>query len=908
MGNRLINRIIAAVVFLAAAAVFLKTMAPTVVFWDVGEFIAAAWMLQVPHPPGSPLFLLITRLVTMIPSFSDVAVRAHSISAITSALTVMFLYLVIVKVILHFRKPPETAWERISVFGASVIGALSLAFTTTFWDNAIEAEVYGFSMLFVAVIIWLTMRWYERADQFGNEKYLLLVAYLIGLSIGVHLLALLTIFTVLMIVYIRHYEVNRSTLIRFGIVSVVVFFVVYPGIVQWLPSLMDGEVTIGTLKVEDSTILRALPFLAIGAAMYGIYYSVKHRLRLLNLAMLSFVFIVIGDSTYTTVIIRSNAETPMNENEPSNLTRLVSYLNREQYGNAPIFPRRYDQESEKVQAMGRYSSDLDFMWRYQVNHMYIRYLLWNYVGPAGDEQDSGVSWKDTWGIPFLLGLIGVYFHTRRDWKMAMPFIVMFIVMGVVLALYQNQQEPQPRERDYFYVGSFYVFSLWIALGVYGILELLHSLPAKKEVLAVALGAVLGVCFAGIPLKLLLGNWHDHDRSRNYLAWDYSYNMLQSCAENSIIFTNGDNDTFPLWYLQDVEGVRRDIRVVNLSLVNTPWYIRQLKHDEPYGTPTVPISLTDAQITSIGATQWESRDMELPVPPEAYEEFGISDTSVTNLRAIRWRMNPTVQFGNVGALKIQDIMVYDILRSSAWKRPVYFAVTVAPSSKLGLDPFLRMDGLALRLAPAPSPDEDYRISVDILRKNLYDEPEGFSRTPEYGFKWRGLADTTIYYDENQRRLMINYRNSFFRLSYYYADRNDNDRAIATVNRMDQVISQKVFPIDWRLMADLAMFLHRVGETEQFERYAAELEKTCWLLIESGQGDVRTYWNPYRILLDLYEVQGRLSQALNVLSRLSASYPNDPSIQRRIAEVQEQMRVDSVRAVAPRSRREADGKKR
>jgi len=236
------------------------------------------------------------------------------------------------------------------------------------------------------------------------------------------------------------------------------------------------------------------------------------------------------------------------------------------------------------------------------------------------------------------------------------------------------------------------------------------------------------------------------------------------------------------------------------------------------------------------------------------------------------------------------------------------VTVAPSSKLGLDPFLRMDGLALRLAPAPSPDEDYRISVDILRKNLFDEPEGFSRTPEYGFKWRGLADTTIYNDENQRRLMINYRNSFFRLSYYYADRNDKGRAIATVNRMDQVISQKVFPIDWRLKADLAMFLHRVGETEQFERYAAELEKTCWLLIESGQGDVRTYWNPYRILLDLYEVQGRYSQALNVLNRLSASYPNDPSIQRRIAEVQEQMRVDSVRAAAPRSRREADGKKR
>ncbi len=332
MENKTLNRTVAAILFMTSSVVYFVTMAPTVVFWDVGEFIAAAWMLQVPHPPGSPLFLLITRAVLMIPFSEDIAVRAHSISAITSALTVALLYLVTVKVIMHFRKPPESTWDKVTVYGASAIGALSLAFATTFWDNAIEAEVYGLSMLFLSLIIWLAMRWYERANQPGNEKYVLLIAYLIGLSIGIHLLALLTIFTVLIIIYIRNYELNRITFLKLGIVAVIIFIVVYPGIVKWLPSLM----------IEDSVFLRAVPFLVISAALYGVYYSIKNNLRLLNITVLSFLLIIIGYSTYTMVIIRSNADPPMNENEPKNLTRLVSYLNREQYGDAAVFERRYD--------------------------------------------------------------------------------------------------------------------------------------------------------------------------------------------------------------------------------------------------------------------------------------------------------------------------------------------------------------------------------------------------------------------------------------------------------------------------------------------------------------------------------------------------------------------------------------
>ncbi|MEE9289319.1 MAG: DUF2723 domain-containing protein [Bacteroidota bacterium] len=897
MENKTLNRTVAAILFMTTSVVYFVTMAPTVVFWDVGEFIAAAWMLQVPHPPGSPLFLLITRAVLMIPFSEDIAVRAHSISAVTSALTVALLYLVTVKVIMHLRKPPESTWDKVTVYGASAIGALSLAFATTFWDNAIEAEVYGVSMFFLSLIVWLAMRWYERANQPGNEKYVLLIAYLIGLSIGIHLLALLTIFTVLIIIYIRNYEVNRATFLKLGLVAVAIFFVVYPGIVKWLPSLMIGELALGGRKIEDSNFLRAVPFLVIGAALYGVYYSIKNNLRLLNITVLSFLLIIIGYSTYTMVIIRSNADPPMNENEPKNLTRLVSYLNREQYGDAPVIERRYDPEPQKVAAMSRYSSDLDFMLRYQINHMYVRYLLWNYVGAAGDLQDSGVSWKDTWGIPFLLGLMGVYFHIRRDWKMAMPFVVTFIIMGVVLALFQNQQEPQPRERDYFYVGSFYVFSLWIALGVYGILESIRLLIQRKKIATLAGVAFFGISFAAVPLNMLMTNWRDHDSSKNYVAWDYSYNMLQSCAENAVLFTNGDNDTFPLWYLQDVEGIRRDVRIVNLSLLNTPWYIRQLKHQKPYGTATVPINLPDGRIDTITPIGFKPRDVEIPVPPEAYEAFGITDTSITNRGAIRWRMKPTYQVGDVGALKVQDLMVYDIVMTSGWKRPVYFAVTTAPSSKLGLDPYLRMEGLSMRLTPASTSHVDYGLTEEILQKNLLEEPETFSLGPQHGFRWRGLKDTTIYYNQNERRLMLNYRNSFIQLAFYYAEKNDRAKTLKTLNRMEEVISDENFPIDWRLIQPIATMYHRFGELERFEKYASKIEEISWRMIQRGQADIRRPFNAYQRLLEIYELQKRYQDALNVLNLVAEYYPDDSGVQTRIEQLKARISVDSAATVLP-----------
>jgi len=316
--------------------VYVLTLAPTVVFWDVGEFIAAAKMLQVPHPPGSPLFLLLTRMAMMIPFLADQAVRAHALSAVLSAFGVMFLYLVIVRVIVNFRGEPEAVVEKVGVYGGGVIGALSLAFGTTYWDNAIEAEVYGASMFFLSAIMWLVMRWRERSETEGNEKYLVLIAYLIGLSLGVHLLALLAIFPVLMVVYFQKYEYRMGSFVKFVGVAVVVFFVVYPGIVKYLPGMMDGE-----FAGQKSEAMKYVPWVIIAAACWGVYETYRKKQRVAHVALVSVVLIFLGYTTYTSVLIRSNAKPPMNENDPSTLERLTSYLGREQYGEAPLFlPRR----------------------------------------------------------------------------------------------------------------------------------------------------------------------------------------------------------------------------------------------------------------------------------------------------------------------------------------------------------------------------------------------------------------------------------------------------------------------------------------------------------------------------------------------------------------------------------------
>jgi hypothetical protein len=906
MSDEKLNRLTAIGVFLIAAVVYFKTLSTTVVFWDVGEFIASAVLLQVPHPPGSPLFILLGRIVSIIPFMADTAARVHSISAVGSALTISFLYLIAVKMVLRVRGEMKTGFDRVVVFGSSAVGALTLAFTTTFWDNAIEAEVYGLSMLFVALILWLALRWYERADEPHSEKYLLLIAYLVGLSVGVHLLAVLAIFFVLTIYYFRMYEVNRTTAIQFGLIGLAVFFVIYPGIVQMLPSMLDGE-----FKGIKSDFVKFIPIALIIAAAYGVFRTIQTKQKFLHIACLSFLLIVAGYTTYTAVLIRSNVPNlPMNENAPKDLAKLTSYLGREQYGDTPMFqgpswdnelqnyrekyfPRRWSQESMHEPTRTNYTSDGDFLWRYQINHMYIRYVLWNFVGADGDEQDAGVSWKDTWGIPLIIGLIGLYYHFQKDWKMALNFLGLFMIMGVVLALYQNQQEPQPRERDYFYVGAYFIMAMWIAVGLAGIIDMMKKYLKQDGAFAAAGSGVLVLGMLAIPANLLRINYFEHDRSGNYIAWDYSYNLLQSCPQDAILFTNGDNDTFPVWYLQDVEGVRRDVRVVNLSLVNTSWYIDQLKNQMPHGTKKVPISLSDQQIERISPVLWKPRDLELPVPKSVLDRFtssdvpkasGVSllDSNVVNKGKIIYTLSGVQINQDTRILRVQDIMVRDIITANAWERPICFAVTVSPDSKIGLDNYLWMEGQTYELKPFRNTGTEGGLDEKLMEANFLARNVVPSKTPQPGFLYRNLNNPHVYYDENTSRMVMNYRAGFIRLAEN-ANRihGDREKAKKIMAQMEETVPLNVVPMqDWRYLVYLMRVYRDLGDSVNYTNYGKKVEAKANELTAAATADPQSLIEPYQVLLELYDMRKEYGQAVGILNKIAEIYPNDPEVNRRL----------------------------
>jgi len=878
MQNKTVKRAIAIGVFLISLAMYIVTLPPTLVFWDVGEFMAAAYLLQVPHPPGAPLFLLVAKIFSMIPFASDIAVRMHFISSLTSALTVMFLFLISVRFITLWRGSSESRDDQIAVYGASAIGALILAFSKTFWFNAVEAEVYGFSMFLVSSVIWLALRWFERGHGKQSDAYLILIAYLIGLAVGVHLLAILALFPVMLLVYFRTYEFTIKSFLRFGVVALIVFAIIYPGVVKILPSMLDGEI-----GGKRSQFFQYIPLIAILGAIYGVYYSVREKKRVLNIAMLSFLMIVTGYSTYTTVYIRANAQPPMNENDPSTMGRLVSYVNREQYGQAPLIDRRWNMtEPDQVEAMSKYRSDFDFLVSYQLDHMYLRYFGWNFVGSAGDFKEAGVKWT-LFGIPLFLGLFGAYYNWKKDKKMAFVTTSTFLILGLVLVGYFNMQEPQPRERDYFYVGSFFIFSLWAGFGVLGLIELLkEKLGGIASKPAFVYGA-LGLALALAPANMLRVNYEEADRSGNYLPWDYSYNLLQSCEQDAILFTNGDNDTFPLWYLQDVEGIRRDIRVVNLSLLNTPWYIDQLKNQTPHGAKKVPISRSDAQIKNIQVVAYEPQTLDLPVPKELLAHYGVTNPDVVSKGAISFQMPHTLDFGNVKGLRVQDIMVLDIIFTTKWQRPIYFAMTVADEGKIGLKDYLEMRGMAFKIIPKQSRAFWENMDEQKTYQHLFSEAKDVSATPQEGFRWRGLQDKSVYLDEDGRRLLMNYRQTFFALGYYYANiKGQPERFSEVLDRMEAVIPRSIHPVPTGLKYDIASFYTVSGDTtkrnEMLNEIIADLRP---------QAEKETHYdlgreNPYILLMQTYEMMEDYDAADQVLEKIQRVYANEPGLKEFVSD--------------------------
>lgn len=942
MDSKKLNRIVGFFVFLIGLIAYWSTMQSSVSFWDCGEFAACSYLLQVPHPPGTPFFILLGKLFSLIPFAQDIGYRINLISVFSTAFAGLFLYLAAVKFIENYKgKVYASLSESLYTYIAAAIGALSFIFCETVWFNGVESEVYANSTFFIAFIFWLIALWNEKADETDSSKFLLLIAYLIGISIGVHLMAVLAMVPIVMIVYFKKYLKDEEVLLKTSYIfighGIVVFaaailmwstfvdteppsydqfgaldkklilmfagvsavymaifwkkifqrnsfyipiviggiclFAVYPGVVKTLPNLL---VKVGGNSTILNTILFILVFAAVGI---GIYYFKKTAKPTFELLFKCILFIMIGYTTYAQLMIRANQEVPINMNSPKTYKEAISYLNREQYGDFPTFKRRYTNEPYQQGVFTNYSSDLDFFLKYQMDHMFNRYFFWNYIGKESKVQDSGVDWTKLFGIPFLIGLFGIYYQFRKDWKMGWVFLVAFIFLGYLTAFYQNQQEPQPRERDYFYVGAFFIFSMWIAYGVRGTIDIITE-AVKNEATAKMLKVfTLVVLFLLIPVNMFAINRWANDRHKNYVPWDYAYNMLQSCEPNAILFTNGDNDTFPLWYLQSVGGVRRDVRIANLSLINTPWYIKQLKDTTPFGALKIPISMTDMEIDSIRMERWDNRVVGLDVPKEIINKYGVRDSTILSTGKMQWKLQAQAYYGETPLLRQQDIMILNIIKATNWTRPIYFAATCSDDTKIGLEQYLLNEGMAFKLTPNKAKDPLENVNEPVLRKQLMEEPQGYSKDYQPGFKFRGLNDKTIYYDENHEHMTGNYRNMFVRLVLYYLNvKNDKDMALKVLNKMEEKVPHTVIPMpDPYYKDNIARFFLQAGSYEKYKEFALECVADLERQLSSGtlNFDARRV-NPYEVLLYHYENLKEYKKALDLLVKLQSLYPNDESL--------------------------------
>ena len=668
-----INNIVGWGVFLISAFTYLSTIEPTASWWDCSEFIASAFKLEVGHPPGAPLFMMIARIFTLFAfgDVSQVAKMVNIMSALSSAFTILFLFWTITLLarkyfISNYRINNDnySTAQTIVIIGSGVVGALAYNFSDSFWFSAVEGEVYAMSSLFTALVFWAMLKWEAHSEEAGASRWIVLIAYLMGLSIGVHLLNLLTIPALALIFYFKKYDYSFNGFIKALVIGIVLLGLVQYGIIQGMVSLA-GKFEL--LFVNGF----GLPywsgaffyFFLLGAAVIlGIYYSHKHSKALLNNVLVLLTVILIGYSSFALIVIRSQANTPLDENNPENLFSLLSYLNREQYGarpliygqyyNAPvvgsepkytylpkdgkyiktkqtnpeykydkkfmtIFPRMYSSQGSHKQGYKSWGwittpdneppsfiNNLIYFVRYQVNFMYMRYFMWNFAGRQNDIQGYGSMSRGNWIsgfsltdnfrlgnqkilpderknnkarntyflLPLILGLVGFFFYAFRVQKDNWVLFLLFFFTGLAIVIYVNQPPYQPRERDYSYVGSFYAFAMWIGLSVLALYETYKN-KMNKKLLAIGLSVLFTVLGPGI---MAANNWDDHDRSNRYTVRDLAADYLNSCAPNAVLFTYGDNDTFPLWYVQEVEGIRTDVRVVNLSLFATDWYIQQME--------------------------------------------------------------------------------------------------------------------------------------------------------------------------------------------------------------------------------------------------------------------------------------------------------------------------------------------
>ncbi len=986
---RLINNISGWAVFIVAAVTYLMTIEPTASLWDCGEFIASCFKLEVGHPPGNPVFMVMGRFFTLFAggNVSKVAATVNAMSALASAFTILFLFWTIThlarKILLKSENDYNTG-RIIAVMAAGIVGAIAYSFSDSFWFSAVEGEVYASSAFFTALVFWAILKWEDVAEEKYADRWIILIAFLMGLSIGVHLLNLLTLPGMVLVYYFKKFEFSWKgfsiSLATSIILLSLLMYGIMPGVVtisskfDWffvntlgLPSnsgmlfhvilvavlfifavkssysstnrIKNGVLAIAALfftgiwVISGSVILNILVLLIISGII--MYMADKSRATL-NTLLTAIMVILIGYSANAIILIRSSANTPLNENNPSNPFNLLYFLNREQYGDRPLFkgpyynapvtdytegkpkyalengkyiitghnleriydprfitlfPRMWsdandhqevyqewgrvkgtpiqvtDQSGEKkVLKKPTFSENLRFMFSYQFDYMYFRYFMWNFSGKQNDTQGTGGAINGNWitGIkfldeprlgtsdlpgdmktdpsrnkyyllPFILGLAGMFYQLNRDNKNWGIILLLFAMTGIAIVIYLNQYPNQPRERDYAYAGSFYFFAVWIGLGVLAVFEGLSKLISEK--MAAPVAGLL--CFFAVPVVMGTQNWDDHDRSGRYLTRDVAFDYLNSCAPDAILFTNGDNDTFPLWYAQEVEGKRTDIRVCNLMLLNTDWYIDQMK-SRAYGSAPLPVTLpVNKYYDGINNQLFIVEKTKDPVDISTIIDFVKSDNKATKVqvstteildiipsRTIRIPVDKAKVLAS-GTVKPEDadkivpyidiklkgnsilksqLIVLDILAHNNWDRPVYF-VTGYHNDALGLEEYFQLEGLAFRLVPIKSQNKNWldygRIDTDILYQNMIKK-----------FVWGGANKKSVDIDYNHKRtlIVVKARLNYARLAKALSVEGKNEKAIETLNFCMAALPLEKIPYD-PYMADIIEAYFAAGATDK-----------------------------------------------------------------------------------------------
>ncbi|MGB0917080.1 MAG: protein O-mannosyl-transferase family [Flavobacteriales bacterium] len=945
---KLINNITGWLVLFAASFVYVSTIEPTASWWDCGEYISASYKLMVGHEPGAPMFQLLARFFSLFAGddVTQVAKWVNTMSAMASAFTILFLFWSIThfakKIVIGKSGDENDTGNILAVMGSGVVGALAFTFSDSFWFSAVEGEVYALSSMFTAMVFWVILKWESVADEPHADRYIVLIALLFGMSIGVHLLNLLAIPAITFVYYFRKYKPTTPGFLITGVLSLVLLVFVQYGIIPYVvkvASWFELMFVNGFGLPFNSGVLFYAVLLVVGIVT-GLYFTRKLKMFTANTAILSLMMLLIGYSAYTLTVVRSMANPPMDESNPDNVFALQSYLNREQYGDRPLFygqyfnadytgkkdgadvyyqaedsykisgkksiaeydkkrsglfPRMYSSQAHHVAEYKSWTGakggtrkptaaqNISFLWNYQIGHMYMRYFLWNFAGRQNDIQGHGEINKGNWisGIPFidemrlgpqdnlpititnnkahnkyymlplLLGLIGLVFQFYRDQEGGWLVMLMFIMTGLAIVIYLNQYPYQPRERDYAYVGSFYAFAMWIGLGVAGI----HYALKQKVPGIAAAGVATVLSLVAVPYVMAKEGWDDHDRSNRYAARDIAVNYLESCAPNAILFTNGDNDTFPLWYAQEVEGVRTDIRVVNLSLFNTNWYIDQLRR-AAYDAAPLPFTFTEDHLLgekrlqipisqnyfeqtfnrSLGGRHLELRTLldfvrqddpkylldartagKFNYLPTGNVMFGVDSAQVIKTGTVRpdqaGRIVKQMKWKLSGSsITRNHLMVLDLIANTNWERPIYFAVTVGSDNYLGLEKYFQIEGLAYRLVPIEKNTKDGQtgeVNTVAMYENMVNK-----------FQWGNMHMPEVYHGTETERMSLNYRSMYARLANALIDEGKKEEALKTLDKCMEAIPHESILLNFSA-AGLAEAYYKLEEYDKANDIARKM---------------------------------------------------------------------------------------